>query len=104
MPARRNPTRRTARVGQLLERVIQQRRSASASAATEAPAGEPDQERRIGALEQRVEYLESLLEGLQDSVHREAARHEREMKALEAKTQAPEMARAIDKYSRERGV
>ena len=102
MPARRNPTRRTARVGQLLERVIQQRRSASA--ATGAPAGEADQERRIGALEQRVEYLESLLEGLQDSVHREAARHEREMKALEAKTQAPEMARAIDKYSRERGV
>jgi hypothetical protein len=102
MPARRNPTRRTARVGQLLERVIQQRRSASA--ATGAPAGEADQERRIGALEQRVEYLESLLEGLQDSVHREAARHEREMKALEAKTQAPEMARAIDEYSRERGV
>jgi hypothetical protein len=102
MPARRNPTRRTARVGQLFERVIQQRRSASA--ATGAPAGEADQERRIGALEQRVEYLESLLEGLQDSVHREAARHEREMKALEAKTQAPEMARAIDKYSRERGV
>jgi hypothetical protein len=102
MPARRNPTRRTARVGQLLERVIQQRRSARA--ATGAPAGEADQERRIGALEQRVEYLESLLEGLQDSVHREAARHEREMKALEEKTQAPEMARAIDKYSRERGV
>jgi len=102
MPARRNPTRRTARVGQLLERVIQQRRSASA--ATGAPAGEADQERRIGALEQRVEYLESLVEGLQDSVHREAARHEREMKALEAKTQAPEMARAIDKNSRERGV
>ena len=102
MPARRNPTRRTARVGQLLERVIQQRRSAGA--ATGPPAGEPDQERRIGALEQRVEYLESLLEGLQDSVHRQAARHEREMKALEAKTQVPELARAIDKYSRERGV
>jgi len=102
MPARRNPTRRTARVGQLLERVIQQRRSASA--ATGAPAGEADQERRIGTLEQRVEHLETLLEGLQDSVHREAARHDREMKALEAKTQAPEMARAIDKYSRERGV
>jgi hypothetical protein len=102
MPARRNPTRRTARVGQLLERVIQQRRSASA--ATGSPAGEVDQEQRIGALEQRVEYLESLVEGLQDSVHREAARHETEMKALEAKTRAPEMARALDKYSRERGV
>jgi hypothetical protein len=102
MPAKRNPTRRTARVGQLLERVIQQRRSTSA--ATGSQAGEVDQEQRIGALEQRVEYLESLVEGLQDSVHREAARHETEMKALEAKTRAPEMARALDKYSRERGV
>jgi hypothetical protein len=44
------------------------------------------------------------LEGLQDSVHREAARHEQEMRALEAKTQAPEMTRAVEKYSREHGV
>jgi hypothetical protein len=102
MPAKRHPTRRTARVGQLLERVIQQRRSANA--ATGSQAGEADQEQRIRALEQQVGYLESLLEGLQDSIHREAARHDKEMKALEAKTQPSEVARALGKYSREHGV
>jgi hypothetical protein len=89
-------------VGQLLERVIQQRRSANA--ATGSERDEVDHEQRIRALEQQVGHLESLLEGLQDSIHREAARHDKEMEALEAKIQAPEMARALDKYSRERGV
>jgi uncharacterized protein YecA (UPF0149 family) len=89
-------------VGQLLDRVIQQRRRANTARASQA--GEADQERRIGALEKRVEHLEALLEGLQDSVHREAARHDKEMKALEARTQTPEVARALGKYSREHGV
>ena len=102
MPARRNPTRRTARVGQLLDRVIQQRRRATTP--TQSVAGDVDHERRIAALEKRLEYLEAQLEGLQDSVHREAARHDQEMKALQAKTEAPELARALDKYSREHGV
>jgi TolA-binding protein len=99
---RQNPTRRTTRAGQLLDRVIQQRRSAKA----EAPAdpGEVDHEQRIRALEQRVDELESLLQSLQDSVHREAARQGREIEALEAKTQAPAVARALDKYSREHGL
>jgi hypothetical protein len=81
---------------------MQQRRSTNA--ATGSQPGEPDYEGRIRTLEQHVEYLESLLEGLQDSVHREAARHDKEMKALEAKMQAPEMGRALDEYPRERGV
>ena len=102
MPARRNPKRRTARVGQLLDRVIEQRRSVKTARGSQA--GEGDHERRIGALEQRVQYLEALLEGFQDSVHREAARQQKQMEALEAKTQAPEVARALGKYSREHGV
>jgi uncharacterized coiled-coil protein SlyX len=89
-------------VGRLLDRVIQQRRSANT--ATGSQAGEVDYERRIRALEQRVEYLEALLEGLQDSVHREAARQDKEMKALKARTQPSEVARALGNYSRERGV
>jgi uncharacterized coiled-coil protein SlyX len=102
MSAGRNPIRRTARVGRLLDRVIQQRRGANTAMGSQAE--EVDHERRIGALEQRVEHLENLLEGLQDSVHRQAARHDNAMKALEAKTQAPAVARALDKYSREHGV
>jgi hypothetical protein len=48
--------------------------------------------------------LEALVEGLQDSVHREAARHDKEMRALEARTQPSEVARTLERYSREHGV
>ena len=102
MPGGRSPTRRTARVGQLLDRVIQQRRSVKT--ATGPQAGEDDRERRVRELEQRVEYLEALVEGLQDSVHREAARQDKEMRALKARTQPSEVARALGRYSREHGV
>ncbi len=99
---RRDLTRRTTRAGQLLNRVIQQRRNAKTE--TRSDASEVDHERRIGALEQRVEQLEALLEGLQDSVHRGAARQDKDMEALDAKTQAAAVARALGKYSRERGL
>jgi hypothetical protein len=97
----RDRTRGTTRVGRLLERVIQQR-----NAETEPGSGvdDRDQERRIRALEQRVEELEALLEGLQDSVHREVTRQDREIGALDEKTQAPAVARALGKYSREHGL
>jgi hypothetical protein len=52
-------------VGQLLDRVIQQRRSANT--ATRSQADEFDRDQRIRVLEQRVEHLEALVEGLQDS-------------------------------------
>ena len=47
--------------------------------------------------------LEALLESLQDSVYRETTRLGREVSALGARTEAPELARALEKYSRERG-
>ena len=86
----------------LLDRVIPQRRNAEAE--TGSHPDEVDRERRISALEQRVEHLEALLEGLQDSIHREAIRQDKAIEALDAKTRAPEMARALGKYSRERGL
>jgi hypothetical protein len=86
----------------LLDRVIRQRRNAKTE--TGSRPDEVDHEPRIGALEQRVEQLEALLEGLQDSIHREAIRQDKAIEALDAKTQAPEMARALGKHSRERGL
>jgi hypothetical protein len=99
---RRDPIRRTTRVGQLVDRVVEQRRRAKTEPGSDA--GEVDHERRIGALEQRVQELEALLEALQDSIHREATRQDEELEALEAKTQAPEMARALGKHAREHGL
>ena len=101
MPGR-GLTRRKARVRGLLDRVIRGRRNAKTE--TGSRPDEVDREPRIGALEQRVEQLEALLEGLQDSIHREAIRQDKAIEALDAKTQAPEMARALGKYSRERGL
>jgi hypothetical protein len=98
----RDPTRRTTRVRGLLDRVIQPWRNARTE--TGSHPDDVDHERRIGALEQRAEQLEALLEGLQDSIHREAIRQDKAIEALDAKTQAPELARALGKYSRERGL
>src|SRR5436189_5854579 len=96
-----DPTRRTTHIGQLINRVSQQRSHGKAEAAREPP--DVDYERRIRELEQRVEYLETLFEGLQDAVHREGSRHQREIEALEAKIRPHELARALGKFSRERG-
>ncbi len=99
---RRDPTRRTTRKGRLVDRVIRQRRDTKREAGQDG--GEADDERRIAEVERRVDELEALLEGLQDSVHREMTRLGRELNALAARTQAPEIARALDRYSRERGL
>jgi hypothetical protein len=55
----------------ILGRVVQMRRGRRA---TNAAAQASGQERRIEALEGRVDQLEALLEGPQNSVHREAVR------------------------------
>jgi uncharacterized protein YceH (UPF0502 family) len=67
---RRDPTRRTTRKGRLVDRVIRQRRDAKQEAGFEAGEGADDQ-RRIAALERRVDELEARLEGLRDSVDRD---------------------------------
>jgi hypothetical protein len=79
---RRDPTRRHTRVPRLLERVIQQRRS-PAEAAQASTDGDVTIEERMASLEERLVSLENLVEGLQDSVHRESARHQREIEALQ---------------------
>ena len=101
MPSR-DPTRGTTRVRRLLDRVTQPRRNAETE--TGLDLDDLDHDRRIRALEQRVEELEALLEALQDSVHRELTRQDREIDALDQKTMAPEVARALGKYSREHGL
>jgi uncharacterized coiled-coil protein SlyX len=59
---------------------------------------------RIEALERRVSHLESLLEGLQDAVHRDAVRRDHEAARLERKTEPDELARALDRDARRRGL
>jgi predicted transcriptional regulator len=65
------------------------------------PAGGEDRLRR---LEQRVEHLEALVEGLQDAVHGASVRHEERMAELERKTEPEAIAKALSNDARRRGL
>lgn len=70
------------------------------------PAGDsasPDRA-RIDALEARIAHLEQLLEGLQDSVHRESERQGKRLAELEAQIQPGALGEAMSKDARDRGL
>jgi hypothetical protein len=84
----------------LLARVLERRRLE----ATPSPAEDPTtteveadgrQVDRIAALESRLDNLESLIEGLQETVHRDAVRREREIQELEQKIARARMSRSL---------
>ena len=72
------PVRRVA----ILGRVVQLGRGRRAPD-LRAQAHVAAHERRIKALEERIDQLEALLEGLQDAVHRKSVREEGRIGALE---------------------
>jgi hypothetical protein len=97
-----NPSRGPVRRVAILGRVVQLGRGRRApDAASETPAGH---ERRIEALEERIDRLEALLEGLQDAVHRESVREGGRIEALEKRTEPSEISRALTRDARERGL
>jgi hypothetical protein len=69
----------------------------------QAPAANPDPA-QIESLELRVAHLERLLEGFQDSVHRESLRVGKRVSDLEAQIQPDVLGAALDKSARERGL
>jgi hypothetical protein len=66
-------------------------------------AGDPDPA-RVAALEARIAHLEQLLEGLQDSVHRESERQGKRIAELEARIEPGALGEAMSKDARERGL
>lgn len=106
-----DPSRRRTRLPQLLRRVVEQRRRGGldttppASAPVQPQAeGHLDTAQRIAALEQRMQDLENLIEGFQDSVHRTSTRLEAKLRELDQKSEPLEIRRALDRDARERGV
>lgn len=81
-----------------------------AAAPAEPPAaavpaeGEDPERTELRRLEQRVDHLEAAFEGLQDSVHREAQRHARELADLQTRTHPSELARTLSEDARRRGL
>jgi transposase len=87
----------------LIARIRHLRRQAAVS---DTPAAEthPGDPFALGALETRIAHLEQLVEGLQDSVHRESLRQEDRIGALEAQIQPAALSAALSKDVRERGL
>jgi hypothetical protein len=68
-----------------------------------ADAGDAQPE-AVRALETRVAHLESLLQGLQDSVHRESKRHSELIAELQNQVEPAAMRAALAEDARHRGL
>lgn len=92
----------------LVARIRQVRRVASAAKSPDrrpATGPEPDGEKgELAGLEVRVAHLERLVEGLQDSVHREFDRHGKMIAQLQAQVQPAAMGTALAEDARNRGL
>jgi hypothetical protein len=90
----------------LVARVRRVRRSSTDAGApavdSEAGRGTPDD--RVDALEARVADLERLVEGLQDSVHRESERHSKLIAELQEQIKPGAMGAALAEDARSRGL
>jgi hypothetical protein len=88
----------------LIERIRHIRRTAEASRPqTKAQSVDPAQDHLV-ALEARIEHLEKLVQGLQDSVHRESTRQAKRVAALEARLEPGALSKALSDDARERGL
>jgi uncharacterized coiled-coil protein SlyX len=59
---------------------------------------------RISALEARIAHLESMIEGLQDAVHRNSIRSDARLKELGKQLEPDQLARALSAEQRRRGT
>jgi uncharacterized coiled-coil protein SlyX len=59
---------------------------------------------RIEALERRMKHLETMIEGLQDAVHREISRTNDQIDLLRRRTEPAELSRALSEDARHRGL
>ena len=98
-----DPSGPAGRRAAILGRVVHLGRGRRAADAA-APASAAGHERRIEVLEERVDQLEALFEGLQDAVHRESVREDKRIGALEKKSEPEEISRALSRDARERGL
>lgn len=68
------------------------------------PARRDDLAARVTHLEDVVDRLESLVEGLQDVIHRQAVRHDRDIGDLRVRTVPAQIARDLSEDARRRGL
>ncbi len=88
----------------LIARIRQVRRRAAAADRPDTRATGDPRIDRLDALEGRVAHLEQLIEGLQDSVHRESERQAKLIAELQAETRPETMRAALAEDARDRGL
>jgi hypothetical protein len=88
----------------LISRIRQIRRSRPGPDQDARPVSSGPGQDELGALAERVRHLEALVEGLQDSVHRESSRLTKRLGDLEARTQPAALGRVLSEDARERGL
>jgi uncharacterized coiled-coil protein SlyX len=65
---------------------------------------DPAVPQRLENLERRLRHLESMIEGLQDAVHRESVRQAQEITRLQEQAEPGAMRRALSRDAREHGI
>lgn len=88
----------------LIARIRQVGRAATGAEDPRRPATTGSAQDNARALEARVEHLEQLVQGLQDSVHRESSRQSKRITDLETRLQPGALAKALSDDARARGL
>jgi uncharacterized coiled-coil protein SlyX len=101
-PAVRQPTRR--QVAALTERMSAAWRARLPEPETAGATLEPELERRLAALADRLEHVENALEGLQDALYRQSVREDERHAELRDRTDPSQLARDLSADARRRGL
>ncbi len=87
----------------LIARIRQLRRIAEVDEQAPPSTSAPGRD-ELWALEDRDAHLEQVVQGLQDSVHRESTRLSKRIGELEARTQPAALGKALSQDARKRGL
>jgi hypothetical protein len=80
------------------------RRTADSSGKAPRTTALRDDTIALEVMQSRVEHLEQLVEGLQDSIHRESERQGKRITELEARMEPAAISVALSKDARDRGL
>ena len=98
----RQPTRR--QVAAFANRMARTWRARHPDPEPRATSSDPEVDRRLQALEARMNHLESALEGLQDALYRQAVREDEVRAQLRERTEPERIARELSADARRRGL
>jgi uncharacterized coiled-coil protein SlyX len=92
------------RAAALADRMAGAWRRRRAGARSSAPGLDWELERRLQALDARIEHLEAALEGLQDALYRQSVREDETRADLRRRTEPERIARELSADARRRGL